>query len=74
MRYNEVFAGAVVKEGYKMLALINDGDVWHAIIYREGPKDFVYCSYYDITRGDWGQGHYCSTYQQAVAAMVNHLG
>lgn len=38
MRYNEVFAGAVVKEGYRMLALINDGDVWHAIIYREGPR------------------------------------
>lgn len=74
MRYNEVFGGAVVKEGYTMVMLMNEGISWHAIIYRNKVDDFVFCSNYDIKDGTWGQGHYCQTYTGALSAMAEYLG
>lgn len=74
MKYNEVFSGAIVKDGYRMLALVADGGYWQAVIYREKPQDFVYCSNYDITDGTWGAGYYCGTYAAAVSEMCKRLG
>lgn len=74
MRYNDIFAGAVVKEGYTMLALVSDGDLFHAIIRREKMGDFVYCYAYDIKDGSWGQGHYCKIYAEAANELAHHIG
>ena len=74
MRFNDVFAGAKVKDGYTMVMLMQEGLSWHAIIHREKADDFVFCSNYDIKDGTWGQGHYCSTYVGALKAMKEYLG
>lgn len=74
MTFNEVFGGAVVKDGYSMVMLMNEGISWHAIIYRKKTDDFVFCSNYDIKDGTWGQGHYCMTYVGALTAMKEYLG
>ena len=73
MTFNEVFGGAVVKEGYTMLALVQEGFWWHAIIRRDRVDDYVFCSCYDIKDGTWGQGHYCETYAGAVAELCRYL-
>lgn len=73
MKYNELFGGAVVKDGYRMLALVANGGYFDAIIYRERTKDYVFCSSYDIHDGTWGQGHYCATYAGAVKCLCEHL-
>lgn len=69
MTYNEVFAGAVVKEGYTMLALVVEGGYFHAIIRRNRVDDYVFCYCYDVKDGTWGQGHYCATYADAMDEM-----
>ena len=74
MTMNEVFGGAVVKEGYTMCLLMNEGVSYHAIIHRNKTQDFVFCSNYDIYDGTWGQGHYCATYTGALECLVKYLG
>ena len=74
MSYNEIFAGAVVKEGYTMLALVSDGFMFHAILRRNKAKDFVYCYEYDIKDGSWVQGHYCDSYADAANELAHHIG
>lgn len=73
MKYNELFGGVVVKEGYTMLALVSDGEWFHAVIRRNDMEDYVYCFGYDVKDGTWGNGVYCSTYAQAVERMASHL-
>lgn len=51
---NELFTGVVVKDGYTMLALIADGDTFHAIIRRNKMDDYVFCYAYDVKDGLWG--------------------
>lgn len=70
---NKLFGGVVVKDGYTMLALVNDGDLFHAIIKRERMQDFVFCYCYDVTDGTWGNGVYCQTYAQAAERLAQHL-
>ena len=75
MKWNEVFGGVVVKDGYSMLALVNDGEYWHAIIHRNNAtyEPWVFCICYDIKDGTWGQGHYHSEYAHAVQDMAEYL-
>lgn len=70
---NKLFTGVVVKDGYTMLALIADGDAFHAIIHRNKMDDYVFCYAYDITDGSWGQGHYCDTYAQAAKELAKRF-
>lgn len=70
---NELFTGVVVKDGYTMLALIADGDTFHAIIRRNKMDDYVFCYAYDVKDGSWGQGHYCDTYAQAVKELAKRF-
>ncbi len=65
---------AKVKDGYTMLALVTDGDIYHAIIKREKMGDFVYCFAYDVNDGSWGQGHYCKYYADAANELAHHIG
>lgn len=65
----------VVKEGYTLRVLIKDNyGTYHAIIYRQRTKDYVFCYHYDIADGTWGQGHYCSTYFIAMGELLKAVG
>lgn len=73
---NKDFNGVVVKDGYKLMMLMRPkmGN-WHlAIIHREAVDDYVFATGYDVTDGTWAQGHYCSTYADAVDTMIKYLG
>ncbi len=64
----------VVKENYKLCALIQDRyGAYHAIIYRKRTEDYVFCWNYNVTNGTWGQGHYVTTFESAVAVMKEVL-
>ena len=73
MRFNEVFGGVVVRPGNILLSLVLDSPYWHAIIKRESTGEYVYCFAYDITDGTWGNGHYFSSYSDAVSCMCDRL-
>ena len=73
MKFNELFGGVVVKEGYTMLALVTEGFLFHAIIRRNKTDDYVMCYGYDVKDGTWAQGHYCTTYAGAVDELVKVL-
>lgn len=70
---NNPFSGVAVKDGYTMLALVNDRDVFYAIIRRESMKDYVFCYAYDPTDGTWGNGFYFTTYTAAAKALAERL-
>ncbi len=74
MKLSDVF----VKDGYSLMAIAKDefddrDDVFHAIIYREKTKDYVFCHYYNIKDGTWGQGDYFLIYTNALACMCEYL-
>ena len=72
MKPNEI----VLKDGNTLCAIVSDrwgGGCYHAIIYKEKRNEFVFCSYYDIKTGEWLQGYYVLTYEDALNCMINYL-
>lgn len=70
----------VVREGFELKAIVReDGDHknpdgwYHAIIYNTKKEEYVFCSYYNIKTGSWGNGDYRATYIGAITAMYNYL-
>ena len=71
------FRGIFVKENYNLVALVSDGcggGAYHAIIHRSKTNDFVFCHYYNVNNGTWGQGDYFTTYSDALNRMLEYLG
>lgn len=63
-----------VKEGYRLIALVPQDGIYHAIIDRQGSCDrYVYCWSYDINDGTWGQGYYFGDYRNALKEMAHHI-
>ena len=73
---NKDFSEVVVKDGYRLMLLMRPkmGNWYIAIIHRELVDDYVFATGYDVTDGTWGQGHYCSTYAEAVYKLIKYLG
>lgn len=69
------FDGVKVKEGYELMLLMKvaHGNHYNAIIHREKPDDYVFCTNYDITDGTWGQGHYCTKYSGALDEFMAYI-
>lgn len=63
-----------VREGYELKAIVAFKDYYHAIIDRHTECDrYVFCFYYDITDGTWGQGSYFSEYSSACEKLASYL-
>lgn len=69
------FDGIMVKEGYELMAYVRVrcGNYAYAIIHRLNVDDYVLCIGYDRADGTWGQGHYFSSYSEAVEDMCKYL-
>ena len=53
----------VVREGFEL----------KAIVYNTKKEEYIFCSYYNIKTGSWGNGDYRATYIGAITAMYNYL-